>query len=265
MSSRPTKQFSLDDALLGFIGANTPPSETIDHAVRFLGTYSGTDKFLMATQYMAKFIAPFILYRAQLQFRAGKRPKPVSLTEEGLFKFAGQISAARRIMGFPNILYFIKALSALERNPPASRLILNVGRIQCLSMLVFYPLEYVSFFSAPASGPLLRISPKDALFAQLWSVRAWLVFTAFKIVEQAHDLIALLRKHTYHKDEAERAKIAKRKFHLTYALISNVVRLPVILHWSVIGGIYKNEIWTSGLSLVSALAALKGGWESTRL
>ncbi|KAJ7056952.1 hypothetical protein C8F01DRAFT_1233461 [Mycena amicta] len=263
------KRLSLDDALLGFVGANIPPSETVDHAVRFLGTFSGTDKLLMATQYAVKFMAPFILYRAQLQFRAGKREKPISLTTDGMYKFAGQISAARRIMGFPGILHFIKALSALERKPPSSRLALNIGRLECLSMIIFYPLEYISFFSAPSSGPLLRISPKASMLAQLWSVRAWGVFTALKIVEQCYDLIALLRKEREREHEKgvapeARAKVLKHKRHLIHGIVSNVSRLPVILHWSVIGGIYTNEMWTNGLSLISALAALRGGWEVSR-
>jgi hypothetical protein len=45
-------------------------------------------------QYTAKLVAPFLLYRAQLQLRAD------SLTHDGLHKFASQVSVARRIMGF---------------------------------------------------------------------------------------------------------------------------------------------------------------------
>lgn len=33
----------LDDALLGFVGRAIPPSETLDHAVRFFGTWSGSE------------------------------------------------------------------------------------------------------------------------------------------------------------------------------------------------------------------------------
>lgn len=38
--------------------------------------------------------------RAELQFRAGRRGKPLSLTTEGLSKFASQLSLARRVSGF---------------------------------------------------------------------------------------------------------------------------------------------------------------------
>ncbi|KAJ6460956.1 hypothetical protein C8R45DRAFT_842247 [Mycena sanguinolenta] len=251
---------AIDDILLGSIGANIPPSETRDHAVRFLGTWSGTDKLLMTSQYACKLLAPFLLYRAQLQYRAGKRAKPISLTTDGLYKFAGSVSAARRIMGFPGILGIIKGLSAMERSPPASRLILNLRRLQNLSMIVFYPLEYVSFFSAPAGGPILRISPSAALFAQLWSVRSWGVYVVLRIVDLYYEW-CLVRKEQGTTEEALKA-IKQRKRAIMYQLVANISRLPVIMHWSVIGGIYTNELWTSGLSLLSALSAFRGGWES---
>jgi len=257
---------AIDDILLGSIGASIPPSETRDHATRFLSTWSGTDKLLMTSQYACKLLAPFLLYRAELQYRAGKRAQPISLTTDGLYKFAGSVSVARRIMGFWGILSILKSLSALERSPPPSRLALNIGRLQGLSMLVFYPLEYISFFSAPFGGPLLRISPAATMAAQLWSVRSWGVYVALKIVELFHEWTGLVRKER-DLDATEDAlkAIKKRKRAIVYQLVANISRLPVIMHWSVVGGIYRSELWTSGLSLLSALSSFRGGWESSRV
>ncbi|KAJ7248224.1 hypothetical protein B0H12DRAFT_1234973 [Mycena haematopus] len=228
--NRKNSSLPIDHILLGSIGANIPPSETRDHAIRFLGTWSGTDKLLMTSQYACKLVAPFLLYRAQLQFRAGKRARPVSLTSDGLHQFAGSVSAARRIMGFPGILGVIKSLSALERSPPASRLVLNLGRLQGLSMIVFFPLEYISFFSAPAGGKILRISPAAAMAAQLWSVRSWGVYVALKIVELYYEWVGLVRKEHGATEDTHKA-IKERKRAILYQLVANISRLPVIMHW----------------------------------
>jgi len=39
----------------------------------------------------------------------------------------------------------------------------------------------------------------------------------------------------------------------------------VILHWSIIGGLYKNELWSSVLSFISGAVELRRGWEGSRL
>ncbi|KAJ7712906.1 hypothetical protein DFH07DRAFT_763346 [Mycena maculata] len=261
--TRNGRSFALDDVLLGFIGTNTPPSQRLDHAIRFFSTWSGTDKLMMTSQYTAKLVAPFLLYRAELQFKAGKRAQPLSLTTDGLYKFASQLSIARRMMGFWGILAILKGLSALERSPPESRLALNIGRLQGVSMLVFYPLEYISFFSAPFA-PILRISPAASMKAQLWSVRSWGFYVALKIVELCSEWTGLVKKERDATEDSLKM-VKKRKRAILFQLVANVSRLPVIMHWSVVGGIYKNELWTNGLSLLSALAAFRGGWESSRI
>ncbi|KAK7052407.1 hypothetical protein R3P38DRAFT_3306140 [Favolaschia claudopus] len=228
MVSLKSQLLAVDDLLLGSIGASIPPSETRDHAT---------------SQYACKLIAPFLLYRAQLQFRSGKRAQPLSPSTHALYKFAGSVSVARRIMGFWGILGIMKSLSALERSPPASRIALNLGRLQGLSMLVFYPLEYISFFSAPFGGPILRISP---------------------IVELYYEWTGLIHKESEATEDTLKA-IKKRKQAILYQLFANVSRFPVILHWSTVGGIYSSELWTSGLSLLSGIAAFRGGRESSRI
>jgi len=64
---------------------------------------------------------------------------------------------------------------------------------------------------------------------------------------------------------ADKERTTKRKMQIVYQLAANLSRLPVIMHWSVEGGIYPYEILTAILSLISALAAFKGGWENTRI
>jgi len=274
----------LDDVLLGSVGRVIPPSDTLDHAVRFFGTWSGSDKLMMTAQYTAKLLIYYLNWRAERLYRLGRRDKPISLTVEGLFKFAGTLSMARRVSGLWGFLGIMKGLSALERNKPASQTQLTLQRVQGISMLVFYPLEFISFFSAPFAPVLVPrwITPKQGGQAALWSIRAWLVYVIAQVgllvrerevirgqemeiraKDSGNEKVATPEEH-----EAIRANkegTTKRKMQIVYQLAANLSRLPVIMHWSVEGGIYPYEILTAILSLISALAAFKGGWENTRI
>lgn len=150
----------------------------------------------------------------------------------------------------------MKGLSALERNRPASRTQLTLQRIQGLSMLVFYPLEFVSFFTAPWAPVLSRwVTPKQGAKAAIWSVRAWGVYVLAQV------LLLLGERRAMREREAEKGKgkgvaeeerdevamrveeerVRKRKAQIVYQLVANVSRLPVIAHWS--------EILSSGSDL----------------
>ena len=183
-------------------------------------------------------------------------------------------------------------------------------------MLVFYPLEYISFFSSPLAPVLHGVSPSTSVKAQIWSIRAWGAYVGLHILQLRNEWNDLVRKECIPKGGVEGVKgsrdedtIKKRKQAIIYQLVADISRLPVILHWyvcflhittfglflrcillptnrSVIGGIYKSDVslffhvlpstrlWlmnaslqalTNILSFISALAALLGGWESTRL
>jgi len=128
-------------------------------------------------------------------------------------------------------------MSALERNRPASRLLLNLRRVQGLSMIAFYPLDYLSFFSSPLA-PLVRGVPRGTSeLAGLWSVRAWGTYVAVQIVlllQQLKDLSATRRVNPGTEITREEAlAIQNKKRDVVLQLISSIVRLPVILHWCV--------------------------------
>ncbi|KAF8317102.1 hypothetical protein DL93DRAFT_2077251 [Clavulina sp. PMI_390] len=171
----------------------------------------------------------------------------------------------------------MKGLSALERNKPTSRLQLTLRRLQGISMLIFYPLEFMSFFSAPWAPVLAPrwISFQTGNKAALWSIRAWLVYVAAQVALLLQEQHAIASKEASESEKStaaegeeariQREKTAKRKEQIMYQLVANVSRLPVIVHWSVEGGVYPYEILTTVLSLISALAAFGGGWENTRL
>lgn len=102
-------------------------------------------------------------------------------------------------------------------------------------MLVFYPLEYISFFSSPIAPLLRTVSPANSAKAQLWSVRAWGVYTALQVIILRNEWNAIIQQEQNAADAdkgpQDKAAIEKRKTAIIYGLVANVSRLPVILHW----------------------------------
>lgn len=263
--------FSLDtvsDFALGSVGKAIPPSKTVDTSVKYFSTWSGSDKLLMTAQYAAKLVIPLLLKRAELQHGAGLRAKPYSPTAEGLTKFAASVSAARRVHGLWGILPIIKWLSAIERSPPRSdRLSYNLERIQALSMLAFYSLESVSFFSSPAAPvlPPTLITPSRSAWAQVWSIRAWGVYTAIQLGQLYAQLKGLRRKERMLAKSAEKLseeeveKTKKEKRAVVLSLVENAAFAPLIVHWSV-RPVFGSELPVNILSFVAAAAAFRNGW-----
>lgn len=118
-------------------------------------------------------------------------------------------------------------------------------------MLIFYPLEWMSFFSAPFAPVLAPrfISHETGGKAALWSIRAWGVFVLAQVallererraivVKENEEESGKLEGYSVEKSDGDvvadaeaREKRRKRKEQIVYGLIANVSRLPVIAHW----------------------------------
>ena len=81
---------------------------------------------------------------------------------------------------------------------------LNLKRLQGLSVLAFHPLKYISFFTSPWEPLLTELDGRLS-----WEGKKWLA------------------------KEDELSKIKRRKKHLVYQFTANLTRLPAILHWHV--------------------------------
>ena len=46
-ASKPLTVARLNDVLFGAVGRSIPPSEPLNHSIRFLSTWSGSDKLFM--------------------------------------------------------------------------------------------------------------------------------------------------------------------------------------------------------------------------
>ena len=54
-ASKPLTTARLNDFLLGAVGRTIPPSEPLNHSVRFLSTWSGSDKLFMVRLILHQF------------------------------------------------------------------------------------------------------------------------------------------------------------------------------------------------------------------
>ncbi|KAG6857406.1 hypothetical protein H0H87_004768 [Tephrocybe sp. NHM501043] len=94
--SKPLTLARLNDLILGSF-ASVQPSKTLDHLVRYLGTWSGSDKLFMVIQYAIKLLVPFLHLRARLQHRAGLRKTPDSSAAAAYTKIGGILSDSRTL------------------------------------------------------------------------------------------------------------------------------------------------------------------------
>jgi hypothetical protein len=98
-------------------------------------------------------------------------------------------------------------------------------------MLLFYPLDYISFFSSPFAPILHRVSPSMSHRAQLWSVRAWGVYVGLQIISLLGEWKEYEARGSKEDGDADCVTVKKRKQAVMCQLVANVSRSPVILHW----------------------------------
>lgn len=177
------------------------------------------------------------------------------------------------------LLGILKGISALERNPPNSRTQLTLQRLQGLSMIIYYPLEYVAFFSSPFAPiiPSRIVSPAQSAKVQLWSIRSWGIYVLLQVWICANELGELswkegaLKKALNEKSkelqnvegekekvEGDLEKVWKRRTQVQLQLVANASRLPVILHWSVTS--CPHQQCRSPSDALKSLRSLVGGF-----
>ncbi|OJA19974.1 hypothetical protein AZE42_04209 [Rhizopogon vesiculosus] len=257
-ASKPYTLARLNDITLGSF-ANVPPSETLNHLVRYLSTWSGSDKFFTLVQYTLKLIVPYLHLRARLQHRAGIRKDATSQVAPSLASFASIISDAKTLGRFWGLLPIFQWMISMERNPPPTRTLHTIERLQGWSMLGFYPLEHLYYLRAhdliPASIPSLfaifgRRSKRISLDANrliLWSCRFWLLYVVLQFAHLREDSKLLLtRQKNLRKGKGlsaeDKEDIRNRWDAFWNELVANTANLPVALHWSLESGLFTNDV-----------------------
>jgi len=153
----------------------------------------------------------------------------------------------------PGLLPIFQWLISLERNPPATRNLLTIERLQGWAMLAYYPLEHLYYLGSHGiipttiTSPLSLFSPKrkrvslDPNTLALWSCRFWAayVFLHFghlyedrKLLKQRHNSIRKSKGTGLTKEE--KLEMEQRWDAFWSEVIVNVGYLPLTVHWYVI-------------------------------
>ncbi|KAF5359846.1 hypothetical protein D9756_003509 [Leucocoprinus leucothites] len=278
--SKPSTVARLNDVILGCFG-RVKPSETLDHLVRFLGTWSGSDKLFMVAQYVIKLVVPFLRLRARLQHRAGLRLEPTSCSADGYAKLDSLLGDSRTLWRFWGLLPIFQWLISLERNPQPTRNLHVIERLQGWAMLAYYPLEHLSYLGShgilPSTikNPLSIVSKRkfinlDPSVLGLWSCRFWAVYVFLQFAHLHEDRQLLqLRQKALRKAKgtgltpSEKQELAQRWDAWWSEVVVNLGYLPLTIHWSLKQGLFKDDIWIAAFGLVAGVTSFRSGWRAT--
>ncbi|KAJ7717736.1 hypothetical protein DFH07DRAFT_861003 [Mycena maculata] len=272
----------LNDTVLG-AWSSVPPSERLDHLIRYLSTWSGTDKFFTLVQSVCKILVHLLQLRARIQHRAEFRKAPVSISAGAFSKFAGVVSDSQMLGRFWGLLQIFQWLISLERTQQPTRNLLTIERLQGWSMLGYYPFEHLCYLRihdvipatvpSPASvfDPSAKPISLDPAKLGLLSVRFWLSYVVLQFAHLREDRKLLqLQQRTLRKGKGALTAVEKRDLERRWdaywsGMLVNVCNLPLALHWSVQGGLIKNPFFVDVLGLITAVASFRSGWKATSL
>ncbi|KAK7690443.1 hypothetical protein QCA50_005541 [Cerrena zonata] len=244
----------------------------------------------MIIQYTLKLVVPFLHWRARLQHSVGTRKEPISAVAPRLAKVASLIGDARMLNNIWGLLPIFRWLISLERNPPPTRKLLTIERLQGWAMLGYYPLEHLYYlvshsvipseFSLPSLGSLLPFSSSeskgrsislDAGVLSRTSTRLWALYVFLQLAHLREDqrLLTMTQRSLGRSKTpaalAEREELRKRWDAFWSEVVVNVSYVPLTIHWSLEKGLFENEAWTGIFGLVAALASWRLGWKATAL
>ncbi|KAG6821336.1 hypothetical protein H0H93_000197 [Arthromyces matolae] len=284
--SKPLSLARLNDVVLGSFGS-LQPNEVLDHLVRYLGTWSGSDKLFMVLeviQYAIKLVVPFLHLRARLQYRAGLRKTPDSAAAAAYAKIGSILGDSRTLWRIWGLLPIVKWLISLERSPQPTRNLLTIERLQGWSMLMYYPLEHLSYLLShgliPSTIPSLaslfsstsRPIHLDASKLSLWSTRFWAFYVLLQFAHLREDFKLLrARQRSLRKGKGTGlSSIEKKELEIRWdaywnELVTNLAYLPLTLHWSLEKGLLKNDVWVGVFGLIAGISSFRSGWKATAL
>ncbi|KAH9481246.1 hypothetical protein JR316_0005768 [Psilocybe cubensis] len=281
--SKPMTAARLNDVVLGCFSL-VKPSQTLDHLIRYLSTWSGSDKLFTVLQYTLKLLAPFFHLRARLQYRAGLRATPTSGTAASCVKFAGILGDSRTLWRLWGLLPIFQWLISLERNPPATRKLLTIERLQGWSMLAYYPLEHLSYLGSHGIIPATIPSPATIFSSKkkfirldpaklgMWSCRFWGIYVVLQFAHLIEDWKLLKQRQSSIRKakgtgltREEKVEMHQRRDAFWSEVVTNFSNFPLTLHWSLEQGIFGNDIWVTIFSLIGGVASFRTGWNATAL
>ncbi|ETS63687.1 hypothetical protein PaG_01993 [Moesziomyces aphidis] len=295
---RPTpRKLNPTDKILGCF-SNVEPSPRLDHMIRYLSTWSGTDKALMLTQYSSKLVIVLLNLQYALRLRMlGIKSTKSSSAAQRVQKLSALISDARILYRIWGILPIFKWMIGLERSPPPTRLLHNIERIQGWSMLAYCPMEALAYLG---SHGVLPVPAAIQNSFWLWGSRFWALYVGLQLLHLVEDnrllrlrakalersrghptpnkiqlkpngLVADASTPSEKSGSASQEQVITRrmwdelddrKAAILNELWVNLGYLPLTIHWSCATGIISDG-WVGLFGTIAAMAGLRSGWKNS--
>lgn len=266
--------------------------------IRYLSTWSGTDKALMLTQYSSKLVIVLLNLQYALRLRMlGIKSTKSSSAAQRVQKLSALISDARILYRIWGILPIFKWMIGLERSPPPTRLLHNIERIQGWSMLAYCPMEALAYLG---SHGVLPVPAAIQNSFWLWGSRFWALYVGLQLLHLVEDnrllrlrakalersrghptpnkiqlkpngLVADASTPSEKSGSASQEQVITRrmwdelddrKAAILNELWVNLGYLPLTIHWSCATGIISDG-WVGLFGTIAAMAGLRSGWKNS--
>lgn len=277
-SARQSRERAMDRLFQQLL--KVPSPKTLAHLVRFLGTWTGTDKFFMLAQYGSNVLVAVLLFLHALRKRSDKSSVILRLVPR--IRALGSLTADARILfRIWAILPMVKWMLDLERHLPLAPNLKLIERLQALSMVVYAPMEAAAYLAMHKILPLSDVVQNELW---LWGCRLWAAYVVldFWHIVEDHRILraeakALERSHGHPTPAgaAEKAmsddqkatqhlwtQMRARKEALLTQFWVNVGYLPLTVHWSVSTGLIS-EGWVGVFGMIAGLASWRKQWKAT--
>lgn len=270
------------DELLG-IFRHVPPSPTLNHAVRYLSTWGGTDKVLMITQYGSQIVMPLLAALHRLRHRLQLTKQTESNIVPKIYNLYAVVADARILVRIWGLLPILQWMISMERTPPPTKLLQQLERLQGWSMVLYCPMEALAYL---AMHKVITLSNETQNKLWLWGCRFWAFYVVLQFAHLVEDnrllrmrARALERSRGHPPPEPKDgeqapvseetqltrrmwADLAERKDAILNELWVNIGYLPLTLHWSVSTGLIP-EVWVGVFGTIAAAAGLRSGWKAS--
>lgn len=250
-----------------------PPLPRLDHLLRFLSTWGGTDKALMLTQYGLKVVIALLRVAVLARLRGSAKgsvspESPAVALVPPLSKLSALCSDARVLYRIWTGLGMVQWMISMERNPPANKTLLNIERLQGWSMLVYAPMEAAAYLAGHGVLPI-SVPTQNKLW--IHSCRLWAAYTVLQLLHIAEDTrllrrdaralakrgstdVAATEKVPTSNLQAVKAALAARKDALITDFFVQLGYLPLTAHWYVRTR-HRNETQTNDIAGLLRLAS----------
>jgi hypothetical protein len=190
--------------------------------VTFTSSSSNQDKLLKTLQYTLWMLSRF--YRTSM----------TATGREALIHLSGQISWARyinRLLGWPAAIEAAKSGSwgGSSNNNKA------LGKMMAWSMVLYYPLEYISYvkWQVPKWGMASRTKiPRLAEQASAWSCRFWCAYIVLDVVRSSLALTTTATEETITSSLALTTAQQQRRRTEGLQILRNALFFLPAVHWS---------------------------------